>query len=331
MINLGVGIDRSVWGWRSSALDVRGGDARRVARTMRIGDQLILGWWGPNPRADMSAYLAGRLRRLVVTRITTPLYQDSTPVWPDEGESFPERVQLRVLDIVEDVPGNMLGESAMGALRKSANTNGVPVEASPVPLAVLFSGEGDAAEPGDDEEGPDRVDSGEDLDVYSLVIRRKEQRRLRRLKFGDSAVVRCDLCGRYASRHLVVLAHIKRRADSSYHERLDNANVMAACLLGCDALFEYGHIYVDAEGRIRPGRAFGTAAVEPVSALDGRSCAAFDAASAPYFAAHRARFGDAALVDQGSGWKLDYELDSDHGGSMPHDRALAGIGGNAGR
>ncbi|MFJ6195581.1 hypothetical protein [Micromonospora sp. NPDC092111] len=325
-VNLDLGIERSVWGWRSTALDLRRGDARRVARSMRAGDYLVLGWWGPNPRTtDMEAYLAGRLRRLVITRIVMPLREDREPVWPDEEELFPERVRLHVLDVIDDVPGRLLGESAMAALKDSANTKGVPVEASPVPVAALTSGGGDTPIARPDEETSDRAAIGdEDLDVYALVARRKEQRRLRRLKFGELAVVRCQLCGRDLPRHLMVLAHIKRRADSSYRERLNLSNVMAACLLGCDALFEHGHIHVGADGRIRLAREAGPHVAASVRELNGRRCAAFDSASAPFFAAHTARSRAISSADHDLGWDLDYDHGA-HDGLHPDHQELVGL------
>ncbi|WP_229403969.1 MULTISPECIES: hypothetical protein [Micromonospora] len=302
--NLGIGIERSVWGWRSSALDLRDGDARRVARSMRAGDHLVLGWWGPSPR-ERGTYLAGKMRRLVITRIVKTLYEDQERIWPDDV--FPERVGLCVLDVIDNVPGHLVGEPGMMALNYSANTKGVPVAGSPVPVAALTHGGGDAATPAADEKTADLdEESDEGLDAYALVARRKEQRRLRRLKLGEREVVRCQLCGRDMPRHLVVLAHIKRRADSSYRERLDLSNVMAACVLGCDALFEHGHVHVDADGLIRPGRAAGPDVADLIKELGGRKCPAFDSASAPYFAAHAARSLLAPARDSGFGLDVDY-------------------------
>ncbi|MER5703396.1 hypothetical protein ABT023_15845 [Micromonospora sp. NPDC002296] len=251
------------------------------------------------------------MRRLVITRIVMPLFEDHERVWPDEDEVFPERVRLRVLDVVDDVQGQLLGRPAMVALKDSANTKGVPVSGAPVPVdALTGEGEGTATAAGAEEASDGTASDAEDLDVYALVARRKEQRRLRRMKFGDRALIPCDLCGRETPRHLVVLAHIKRRADSSYEERLNPSNVMAACLLGCDALFEHGHVYVDADGRIRPGRAAGQSVAAKVEGLNGRDCPAFDPVSAPFFAAHTAR---TFAIDQGSAWSVDYEMGSDHG------------------
>ncbi|WP_428961550.1 hypothetical protein [Micromonospora fluostatini] len=313
--NLAIGMERSVWGWRSSALDMRDGDARRVAKEMRAGDHLLLGWWGPNPRtSDLEAYLAGQVHRIVVTQVLGALYEDDSPIWPskpDKPELFPERIRLNVLDVVDEVSGARLGRSAMSALKQSANTKGVPVVGDPLPAEVLAA---TAPVPGDDGPpgGDTPADQPEKLDAYAWLARRKEQKRLRQLKFGDRRIIRCDLCGSDVPRHLVVLAHIKRRAEANYRERQDPENVMAACLLGCDALFEHGHIHIGTDGRIRPGRVGGPTVTAAVQALTGRLCPAFGPASAKYFAAHVAR------IDQGSGLILDYHFDDhrhQHGGS----------------
>jgi hypothetical protein len=75
---------------------------------------------------------------------------------------------------------------------------------------------------------------------------------------------------------------------TSPQERRDLNNVMFACVLGCDSLFEHGYVYVDADGAIRPSdhsasSAHLTTAVERL----GDTCTAHTAASADYFAWHR--------------------------------------------
>jgi hypothetical protein len=75
----------------------------------------------------------------------------------------------------------------------------------------------------------------------------------------------------------------------SEKERLLRANVMLACILGCDHLFEVGYIYVDCAGVIRR-RAGLVATVDLdvwISNIEGLSCSAFSRASARYFAWHR--------------------------------------------
>lgn len=127
-------------------------------------------------------------------------------------------------------------------------------------------------------------------DVVRMMLGKREQQKLRRTKFGTRTLLTCALCGRTLPRQLMRLAHIKLRSRASHTERLDLNNVMGACLAGCDALFEYGYVYVDSEGVIRSSipetdlSDVGKLARE----LAGRRCAEHSEDSDKYFAFHRA-------------------------------------------
>ncbi len=82
------------------------------------------------------------------------------------------------------------------------------------------------------------------------VLARVEQAYWRKLLFGTSLDGSCAICARHLPVDLLVVAHIKQRSECSEDERLDPENVMAACLLGCDILFERGYIRVD-ESNVR--------------------------------------------------------------------------------
>jgi hypothetical protein len=76
----------------------------------------------------------------------------------------------------------------------------------------------------------------------------------------ESTIMRlCDLWGS------------KRRHRCTHEERRDCLNVMPACLLGCDALFEKRRITVE-HGKIigQSGRARPAAVRDPVKRLDGK-------------------------------------------------------------
>jgi hypothetical protein len=85
-------------------------------------------------------------------------------------------------------------------------------------------------------------------------------------------------------------------AECDGKERLNPHNIMAACLMGCDELFEHGYVHVDDEGRIRlDGRAREHPGVLDVAhGLDGRPCAAFNDESERFFRYHRERFAAGA-------------------------------------
>jgi hypothetical protein len=119
---------------------------------------------------------------------------------------------------------------------------------------------------------------------------RGEQATLRQRLFGGDQEADCHLCGaRYPVRFLWA-AHIKKRAACTDDERRDVDNVvMAACVFGCDALFESGYIAVNAEGVIV---AVADPDLHPVvrerlTLLRGRQVLAHTRARAAYFAWHR--------------------------------------------
>lgn len=74
------------------------------------------------------------------------------------------------------------------------------------------------------------------------VSTRKEQQRLRKHLLGGKDHGSCFLCGEVLPGELLVAAHIKKRSKCTDAEKRDHANVVPMCLLGCDALFERGHV-----------------------------------------------------------------------------------------
>jgi hypothetical protein len=84
-----------------------------------------------------------------------------------------------------------------------------------------------------------------ETDRVVQALARVEQAYWRQLVFGSVANYPCAICGRRLPIELLVAAHIKQRSRCSHKERLDPENIIAACLLGCDALFEKGYIRVE--------------------------------------------------------------------------------------
>jgi hypothetical protein len=82
------------------------------------------------------------------------------------------------------------------------------------------------------------------LDEERRVLTRKEQAFLRKHLLGGNDYGECFLCGEKLPVELLVTAHIKARAKCSEEERRDWANIVPMCILGCDALFERGHVAV---------------------------------------------------------------------------------------
>jgi len=124
------------------------------------------------------------------------------------------------------------------------------------------------------------------------VIRRfrKEQRGLRDGLLGSAEVAVCDLCGRTFPTPYLITAHIKPRYRCTESERRDSNVVFAACVFGCDALFENGLIVVDADGYIREGRRPAVQSQhldEALGQVVGRSVRRFSDANSRYFAWHQ--------------------------------------------
>lgn len=160
---------------------------------------------------------------------------------------------------------------------RAARTAGHPAVGPREPLtevADLVVPEPDAAAPTD----------------YATIIRsRAEQSALRRELVGGRSSAACDLCGRTFPVGLLVAAHIVPRARLSDAQRRDYRRAaMLACALGCDAVFELGHVVVNKDGVIEPGRLpAGEALASFVDTLTGRFCTAHDTSRADRFAEHR--------------------------------------------
>ncbi|MBN8881952.1 MAG: hypothetical protein J0H73_06515 [Salana multivorans] len=164
------------------------------------------------------------------------------------------------------------------ALRLSANNQGRPE-------VVDLPGAG-APRIGLGTEGADLLEVEGPYDIAVLTLARREQRAIRARKLGKREQVTCDLCARTFPARLVRAAHIKRRSDCNSAERADLNNVMAACALGCDELFEQGYVAVDRGGRVVASRLEIGDVQSAVEALVGRACTAYSPASARFFAYH---------------------------------------------
>ncbi|WP_017605021.1 hypothetical protein [Nocardiopsis alkaliphila] len=286
--NLDRGIERSVWGWKAETAEEK--EHHEVLTTLREGDLLHLGHLGlgriPGPEAQTRT-----VARYVTTRLTGGLYENGSHVWDDDV--YPYRVPFTVVDTRYDVTKDDIGPEAIEALRRSASGKGgpkFPEDRESVLEQMLH--EAVEAHKGpllDPEDPADQVnlDLPSVLDRPAYVYVRAEQKRLRAKKLGGRTEVPCDLCQMVLPTRLVHTAHIKRRSASSPQERGDLGNVMNACVLGCDSLFEHGFVYVDVDGYIHASGQVRTGAlVTAVERLGGR-CSAFSEKNAHYFAWHR--------------------------------------------
>jgi hypothetical protein len=285
--NLELGLARGVWGWEDAALSRA--DGRQNAELLRPGDSVVFGHLGPSSRVQPDGWKDVRLGKVVFAKVARSLYQSDEWVWPDRPYLW--RIDLEYVGEEEHVLGRALGALGMESLRLSANKQGTPI-VKEVPDA--YDDVVAAAVPEPDEEDEFKFDGP--VDGKRLMAYRREQGRLKKLKFGEAEEIACDLCGRVLPRRFVRAAHIKRRADCEYPEQLRPENIMAACALGCDEVFEHGYIYVDEDGKIQPGP---RCEVFPVVrnfvkvTFADRECGAYGVKSKQYFEYHRGQ----ALAD----------------------------------
>ncbi|MFJ9557814.1 hypothetical protein ACIRPH_28730 [Nocardiopsis sp. NPDC101807] len=287
--NLETGIKQSVWGWKADT--VNEGDNHNVLASLKKGDYLYLGFRGSGhisaPKAQSSV-----ISKVVVTRLTGGLYEDTSKVWEDDV--YPYRVPLELVETMYDVTSEDIGEEGVEALRGSACGKGaafLPESRESVMEKVLAKVlEDHKAGLTELEDPADSVnrDLPSVLDLRSYVLTRAEQKMLRQDKLDGRTQVHCDLCQLLLPARLVHTAHIRRRSESPRRVRLDPNNLMFACVLGCDSLFEHGYVYVAADGAICSAE---KSEKDPALAVAvgrlGATCTAHTDESAAYFAWHR--------------------------------------------
>lgn len=279
--NLEIGLDRGLWGWRSSTLDRA--DGRRMVRSLAEGDFLVLAHKGPNSRVAPGEWAGVEFERVVITQVSRPYFTDHAPVWPDDV--YPERIEVDVLEEEGNVVSTVLGDDAAEALRLSANKQGAAIVLPGVAAVAQLA----AALPPAGLSGHDAiVHEGAESALVQVLVRR-EQAKLRKNLLGSATESPCALCGRILPVGLIRAAHIKRRSDATRQERLMMANIMAACLIGCDELFERGYVYVTDDGTIASSRKsrITTDLVAAAKALVGRTVADYGPHRAPFYAWHR--------------------------------------------
>jgi hypothetical protein len=137
--NLDIGLTHGVWGWRDPVLER--GDARAAAQSIRVGDLVLMGTGGSNPRVPPGGWDSTTLDRLIFLKAAKPLYRDTAPRWPDDV--YPNRIGTTFLQEVRKPRPTDVGSGALEALRISANTLGAAVQVphpSPFILAAASAG-----------------------------------------------------------------------------------------------------------------------------------------------------------------------------------------------
>ncbi|GAB3474610.1 hypothetical protein [Nocardiopsis coralliicola] len=304
--NFTIGRSQQIWGWKPEALKkkVSGTRAEDTAASMQPGDTLLFGYSVHlGPRVPKGGLANAVFATAVATTITEPLYESSTPVWPDAV--YDKRVRFSLVEEKDHVHASEFGPEIAEALRLSGIGQGLPVMIDQADgeltaaLSTLDTLEAEYTEPEEQAAAAQSSPTASGhikhtgaVDQAALTKARKEQKKLRNAKLGDAAIVTCALCGRALPRRMVRTAHVKARRYCITTEFLNLSNVMAACTLGCDELFEHGHVYVDEHGLVRtgPGAAATPDLQKAAETLAGRECAAFDKTnedSRAFFRFHR--------------------------------------------
>lgn len=248
-------------------------------KSIALGDDLLMAAGGPSPRRPRGAFRKATLHGYRC-RVTKPLFKASSQLWPDAV--YPFRIGIEVLEELDEISASTVGQTNLDLLQESALRRGLPISGvEQVELSELFI---PPLEAGETEDPVLAISGG--TDAFQPAKVRLEQRKLRKALFGKKLTSHCAICGRHLPVKDLRVAHIKQRSKCSDNERLDMANVMPACTLGCDHLFETGVVYVDSSGNVQVrNEKLGTADLsEFVVNLQGRSCPAFGPNSAKYFA-----------------------------------------------
>ncbi len=293
--NLEIGLAEGRWGLTDDAVARHLGQLSpprsglELLDELQVGDLVLAASGGPQPRVKRGGWVDATLQHGSFWRVTRPYFYDTSKPWPapsaKPNESYPHRFGIEEVEALTNITTATIAEVGMDAMHYSANIGGLPVpvvQGPPVLTTIAAPAPGESEDPG-------FLILGGDLDATVLTSVRREQRKLRAKLLGGARTGACALCGRTLPTDCLRTAHIKRRSRSTEKERRDLANVMIACTLGCDHLFELGYLYVDADGTIRDREIAGATAElrNAIAGVAGGSCQAHNPASARYFAAHR--------------------------------------------
>lgn len=125
-----------------------------------------------------------------------------------------------------------------------------------------------------------------DAEVISTI--RREQGALRSFLLDGKLAGSCAICDLMLPAEMLIAGHIVPRSKLDEEQRRDFRSVaMLVCLLGCDALFESGHIVVGEDGLVTSGRPTDDPVLTAeVSRRLGGTSSAWSVHTAPQFRAH---------------------------------------------
>ncbi|MCU1408493.1 MAG: hypothetical protein JWM23_573 [Microbacteriaceae bacterium] len=258
------GIRISSWGRMDEASS--GDMLLHYARGAVRGFSVILGSARPSPRPYTSETWNddGRILDVDFAPLDTPIWLQSIPQALREGEPKPHAAFNASGGVNQGYFYPVSFNLAAATLQQAD----IEIEVAPTPLG-------------------DRIFVNGSTDRVGVAKVRAEQPHLRARLVAGRAKAPCDMCGIEYPVDYLVTAHIKKRAVCTERERTDPSVVMLACLFGCDAAYELGHLRVDHQGKITIHAPSGAVA-DKFAHLNGNQPLVFSALNRRYFNAHNA-------------------------------------------
>ena len=115
-VNLKVGLGAGTWGWTT-----RYDEPAELA----VGDLFLIAYGGGG-RLKVDAWMEKTAKEIHVCRVTRTLFEDRTPLWPDETDEhqYPYRIGLEILSSVRDFDYNRLPLEVNKLFQTSATKQG---------------------------------------------------------------------------------------------------------------------------------------------------------------------------------------------------------------
>lgn len=136
MDNIDVVVAAGTWGVPGDAVSRHlkwqdGATGLEIMQDMQVGDHILAGYGGPNPRPRGGTWDDAALRGGFLWRVTWPYRYDDSVLWPaptdKPRERWPHRFGIELLERLSPLTKDDLGVEGMEAMRYSAVNRGILV------------------------------------------------------------------------------------------------------------------------------------------------------------------------------------------------------------
>ncbi|MDW5595670.1 DUF3578 domain-containing protein [Conexibacter stalactiti] len=140
--NLTIGQEQKTWGWKTWP---------KGLEELSAGSLLLFGsgYTGGSPRRELDEWLPHGLQRVIFARLSSGVFEDQTPLWPDD--LYPYRVRFEEVGAADDIEFSegRISERLVDAFRRSsiAQSRPVAVVDDDSPLLALASAPIRASQP----------------------------------------------------------------------------------------------------------------------------------------------------------------------------------------